>query len=375
MKILHCSKIIGIAGSENYLLTILPALQEKGVHVEFLALVPYSKRGSEKKFITILENANVTTHIIYYKSFLLKAIRDINKLINFNDFNIIHTHLIHADFFLSLTKSLFNSTINIVSTKHGYDEMYNNKFGFNPQYRKKNIYWRIAKWSEKRITKSFAISKGLQNLYIGLKICKSQELELIYYGFNFPTTIEPETPLRESENQLVIVGRLTNFKGHRYAIRASKLLKERRINFKLLIIGSGHIEKNLKKEVKDLDLEEVVIFKGYQPNGIDYMMSSDIVLVPSRAEGFGVIVLEAMASKKPIIAFNVPALNEHLIHNHSGILVPPYNINLFADEIESLLKDELKRNQLADNAYTKLSTIYSLNRMLNETINFYHSVS
>ena len=375
MKILHCSKIIGIAGSENYLLNILPALLKAKIQIEFLSIVPFNEKGSEIIFNKKLEEKGVKVHTLYYNIYFpLTLCLLIYQLIKKRKIEIVHSHLIHADFFIAFTKYLFKGDYKIVSTKHGYEESYNNKFGFDSSFKKKDFYWRIAKWSEKRVHKSFAISNGLKQLYIGLGICKASKLDLIHYGFNFPKIDNSDNSLRFSENQLVIVGRLTEFKGHRYLIDIISILKDRVCDFKLIIVGSGHLEMKLKDLVRSKNLTKFVTFLGYKSNGRDYMANSDIVLIPSRAEGFGVVVLEAMSVKKPIIAFNVPSLNELIENEKTGYLIAPYNIELYAKKIEQLINNPEKRNEISNNAHKKLKEYFCLERMLKETISFYESL-
>jgi len=375
MKILHTSKIIGIAGSENYLLNILPELVNKNVEIEFLSLVPLSSKGSEVVFNNKLIENNVKVHTVYYTKSTIFSLKKIKKKIEDINPDIIHSHLIHADFTMAMVKKYFLPKIKLVSTKHGYEESYNNQYGFDPSHRKKDKYWRIASFSEKQVNKSFAISKGLQNLYVGLGICKKDKLNLIYYGFNFNQhkKLIVNKKLKESDNQLVMVGRLTGFKGHRHAIEAAHYLNKKGIDFKLLIVGSGPLQKELELQITELNLSNKVILKGYQSNGAEYMASSDIVLVPSIAEGFGVVILEAMAVKKPIIAFNVSSLNEHIVNEESGILIEPYDTIKFAEKIEELLNDRKLCQQFTQKATVKLDEYYNLDRMVNETLQFYFS--
>ncbi len=374
MKILFAQKIIGIAGSENYLLNIIPALKNKGIHVEFLCLYPVDEEGSYKQFNEILISKGIKVHLISYIEYpKLSVLRKINSVIKSNDFDVVHSHLIHTDLFLALTKLVLNRKLKLISTKHGYEEYYNNRFGFDPKYKQRNTYWWMAKIAERMMNHSFAISKGLQNLYIGLGICKSDKLDLIHYGFDFkPYNATGE--FRESDQQLVIVGRLTDFKGHRYAFQAIALLKDAFPKLKLLIVGSGRLEDKLKSIVKKLAIQNQVIFVGYHSEGRAIMADSDIVLIPSVAEGFGVVVLEAFAVKKPIVAFDVPSIDEHIVHNESGLLTAPYDVKEYANAIKELLNNPSKRNELAEKANQKLISYYNSERMVSQTIALYKSV-
>ena len=374
MKILFVQKIIGVAGSENYLLNILPGLQTRGFIVDFISLVPINKKGREEEFNSLLAQQGIKLHTVYYQFPYLSALSKINRIIIKGKYDLVHSHLIHADFFLALTKKFFNRKMMLVSTKHGYEEKYINSYGFDAKHSRKNIYWTILRWSERSMNRSFAISKSLQSLFVGLNICNRDKIDIIHYGFTFANEPELDSSIRYSENQLVLVGRLTEFKGHRFALEAVALLKERIPDIKLIIVGSGDLESDLNKLVVELRVESHIVFYGYHPNGRQFMYNSDVVLIPSVAEGFGVVVLEAFSVRRPIVAFNVPSLNEHIKHNNNGILVKPYDVESYASSIELLLNDKNKREMMADKAYELLISYYSQARMLDETIDFYQRV-
>ena len=374
MKILHTSIITGIAGSENYLLKTLPALNElENIDISFVALTPKSQKGNADTFLKILENSGVKTHIIYFSSPYLKAAKQLNRLTRNESFDILHSHLLHADIFAAIVKRYLNKKIHHVSTKHGYQESYNNSFGFDPGFKKKNLYWRLAKWAEQKVTKSYAISKGLQHLYIGLGICKKNKLDLLYYGFDF--NIDGRITEKSSILKLVMVGRLTAFKGHRFAIEACEYLTNQNIDFSLDIIGNGELENELKALTTEKKLDKQIHFLGYQANASNLMIDADIVLIPSVAEGFGVVVLEAMAAKSAIIAFDVPAVNEILIDNETGLLAAPHDPIEYAKKIVMLSENYELRVQLVKNAHERLINYFCLNRMITETSDFYVSVN
>ena len=219
--------------------------------------------------------------ILRTKAFLKK----LKKLQKVQNFDIIHSHLIHADFLMAMFKKFVKEDFKLVSTKHGFQEWYNNKYGFDAGVKKNNFYLRVAKFAEKQMDASIAISKGLRDLYVGLKISKQKRIHLIHYGLDFPEKIELDASKRFWKNQLVLVGRLTAFKGHRYALEALKLVSEKLDDVGLVIVGSGQLEDELKNYTEELGLKNHVNFIGYSPDARSFMFNSDVVLVPSVSEG------------------------------------------------------------------------------------------
>ena len=373
MKIAHCQIVLGIAGSEKYLLDLLPTLNKgSDLEVLFFALVPKNQLGAEKEFVQQMTERGIEVITIPFSGLGLNGARGIKRAVNERSIDVLHTHLLHADFMAAQARRLMKCKVIQVSTKHGYEESYNNAYGFDPAFKKKNKYWRIAKWSEKGVRKSFAVSKGLQNLYTGLGICKEDRLDVIYHGFDFD--IAPSETKENHPPKLVMVGRLTAFKGHRYAIEACKELANSGLSFEFDIVGSGELKDELEAQVKDLGLTDQIRFLGFQKDAAERMSAADLVLIPSVAEGFGVVVLEAMAAKTPIIAFDVPALNELIDHDQTGILVKPYDTSAYAGAIQNLIENREKSSRITFAAHKKLTSYFSLRRMSEETAKFYRSL-
>ncbi|MEX1001459.1 MAG: glycosyltransferase family 4 protein [Crocinitomicaceae bacterium] len=372
MRILHVMKIVGIAGAENYLIHALPALQKEGIEITFLSLTPNKQKGSESEFLNQLKDEGIQSEVLYYTTFGLSTQRKVRTIIKEGNYDLIHTHLIHADFLLALTRKLSTRKFRLISTKHGHDEKYMNSYGFNPAGKKTLTYHYAAKLAEKEIYRSYAISEGLRKLFIAHKISPTDQIDTIPYGFDFHNenvTVDPS--IRFADHQLLLVGRFTELKGHLDAISALKLLRPKFESLKLVFVGSGYFEKEVKNFVRNQGLENLVIFKGYQPNSIQYMASSDVVLIPSKAEGFGLVLLEAYSVKKPVVIYDVPALNEHVINGKTGLIARPYLIEDLSDKIECLLRDKVRSHEMGESGYRLLKSNYTLKTMVTKTIDFY----
>ena len=358
-----------------YLLNALPALKKSGVELEFLCLHPKGKQDGIIDFKKRMEENGIKCHSIPFSSFpFISSLRRIHSLIREGNFDLVHSHLIHADFLLAYYKKILNPRLKLVSTKHGYQEWYNNKYGFNPGFKKNNFYLRVARFAEKQCNASIAISKGLYKLYTGLNICQEDRLVHIPYGFDFPDDLKEDDRFRFSSQQFVLVGRLTAFKGHRYALEAIKHLTDEYPELKLLFVGSGPEEESLKSLSEELALDANVEFLGYSKEARSYMRNSDIVLVPSVSEGFGVVVLEAFSVSKPIICFDVPSLNEHIEQDVNGKLVEAYDVQAYAEAIKDLIDHPEKAKSFGLAGYQKLKEFYNLDRMTKQTLSFYHDL-
>jgi len=377
MKILFIQKVKALVGSEKYFLELTPELQKRGIETEFVCIYNTSDKEKTIPFITAYKNLGLKIHVLEVSSdkAIWTTLKFIKQIVKQGKFDLIHSHLIHADFWASILKRMYAIKCPIVSTKHGYDEMYISKNGFDAGKIEKNLYYRMCRFSEKKISKSFAVSNGLRQLFIDSKICKSENISTIHHGFDFPTIqTKPNDKYRYNNNQLIILGRIIPFKGHMLALKSLVKVKEVITDFKLLIIGHGdtNLILELKEFIEQNNLQDNVKFVGYKPNIYDYLSNSDIMLVPSIAEGFGLVFLEAMNANLPIIGFDVPATNEIVTDSKTGYLIPKYNTDLMAKRIIELVNNKALRKTLSNGAKEKLTTYFSLDRMVTETVAFYN---
>lgn len=116
------------------------------------------------------------------------------------------------------------------------------------------------------------------------------------------------------------IGRLTRQKGYDFAIDAVKILKEKYSDIHWWIIGAGELEEQLKKQVKDNELEEYITFLGLRANPYPYIRRCDLLVQPSRWEGKSVVLDEAKILAKPILATNYSTIKDQLKDKKEGLI-------------------------------------------------------
>jgi glycosyltransferase involved in cell wall biosynthesis len=378
MKILFVQKVKALVGSEKYFLELIPELEKRGIQTEFICIYCAFDKEKTDLFIKAYRELGLKIHLLEIKNErqILKSVRFIKDVLSKGQFDLIHSHLIHSDLWCALLKRIYKIKELVVSTKHGYDEAYIAKYGFSAEHLKKNRYFRIVKYAEKYIHRSFAVSDGLRKLFLDAGFCEEGNISTIHHGFDLPDNpAETNEDFRYSSKQIVILGRIIPFKGHMHLVKALPKVINEIPELQLLIIGHGDDEviDEIKNFSEENQITEHINFLGYRTNIYDYLVNSDLMIVPSIAEGFGLIFLEAMNAKLPLIGFDVPATNEIIVNEETGILIKPYDHALLADAIIKTLKDNSIRNTFSRNAYKRLKTYFSLDRMVSETIKFYHS--
>lgn len=379
MKVLFVQKEGGIFGAEQFHLKTIPFLMKSGIEVEFLRLYTKYQLGVDSPFVEKLKSLGVVVYQVDIGTISkYNCLKQMRRIVLAGNYDIVHSHLVHADFYCALLKNFFIKDLVLISTKHGYEEAFINEFGLDSNFRKRNLYYWINRYSESVSTASFAISEGLKRFFIESGISKPEKMSTIHYGFNMPEIeITPDfdkTQYRISKVQLVLAGRLVGFKGHRYALEALKILKEKYPAIKLLIIGIGELEAELKSKVTELGIQDNVVFLGYKPDVSAYMYFSDVVLVPSVAEGFGVVFLEAISNLKPVAAFDVCAGNEIFDTSYKNFLAKPFDVNDYADKIDYMLTKKHDLDIPLAKSNDRMKTYFSIERMINDIIKFYQKV-
>lgn len=377
MKILFVQKEGGIFGAENYQLKIIPELIRRGYTIHFLRLYTNHQGGKGGRFIELLNSFGAKTFEINIGRVInpLNLIR-INRIIKNGQYDLVHTHLIHADIHLALVKMLLNRRLKLVSTKHGYDNAFTAKHGFNPDKQTLTPYFALSRFAERRMNKTFTVTNSLLNFFIKTGLTTADKMSTIHYGFDFalPEASWKEDRFKLFKKQIVIAGRLVKFKGHRFVIEAMPEVIRKHPDAGLVIVGSGEMENELKALVKSLEMERYVTFTGYSNEVTRWMYNSDIVSVPSISEGFGVVLLEAFNCSKLVVAFNVPACNELMEHRKTGMLIDPFNVSQLSASLVELFEDPSMANAIGAAAHKRLKEYFNLKRMTDQTAEFYNTI-
>jgi colanic acid/amylovoran biosynthesis glycosyltransferase len=196
------------------------------------------------------------------------------------------------------------------------------------------------------------------------------KVKVLHMGVRLPDTPPPQ--LRPPRPVFVIAcpANLVPKKGHRFLIEACALLWEKGVrNFKCLIIGDGPLEGELRRQVAQLGVEEVVSFVGRLPHGnlmqmyeqgeVDAVLLPSIVTEDGEKEGIPVALMEAMAYGIPVISTETGGIPE-LLNGGAGILVPQGSSQALAEAIIEIMRNEGLRTRLAQLGRVRVETNFNL---------------
>lgn len=358
LKVLQLRASGSMLGAENVVLEI--ANYSKEFDVECIIGIPLLETDEVPEFAVKSEKAGIAVKQFKYRStFDLNLSRSIKKYVEENDIDLIHCHGYQEDFYALLAKT----GKPLVATNHLWKRTTT----------KLKIYAQIDSFIMRYFKKIVAVSKPIFDEVSTLGYGKKSSI--IANGVNVPrfTQVVPsetKNNLRQEFNlndDTVVVGMvssLTREKDHETALKSfKKHLDAGNSNTKLLIIGHGDERENLDQLVKELNLSQHVTFAGQRSDILELLSIMDIYLLSSLKEGLPISLLEAMASKLPVICSDVGDICQVINDGVNGYLVNSEDTDTFAEKISLLANDKTLREKIAIQSQQTIIDHYSAQNM------------
>lgn len=177
------------------------------------------------------------------------------------------------------------------------------------------------------------------------------------------------------EKIVLFVGRLVYEKGVHVLVNAIPRVLEK-VNAKFAIVGNGYMKEQLSGLAKTLGISQKVLFTGFVDDETlrKLQTCADVSVVPSLFEPFGIVALEAMAAKSPVVVSDTGGLGEIVDHDVDGVKVYTNNPDSLAWGVTKVLEDEKHAEHIRTNAFKKIQEKYNWNRIAQQTENMYKSV-
>jgi glycosyltransferase involved in cell wall biosynthesis len=359
MKVLHLHKITGIGGSERHLLTLLPALRERGIDARFLAL---DVEGSDApRFYAALEERAVpfarvrcTTDVSPRMALsVIRAARAAKP-------DLLHTHLVHGDVYGSVAAQTLR--LPLVSSRHNDD-----RYLLGPFRQIDKVFARPAR-------RIIAISDAVRS-FLELAGLPPHKLVTVRYGLDqlpaeHSEVLPEDLGVAAGAPLILAIGRLTAQKDHPTLLRAFARTRARHPDAVLAILGIGPLEAETRALVSSLGLERSVLLPG-RLEIRDWLERADIFAHTSRWEGFGLVLLEAMLASLPIVATRVSAVPEIVQAGETGLVLDAGDVEGIAQAFHELLSDRDRARTLGEAGLRRAREHFSTARMADETIAVY----
>ncbi len=204
-----------------------------------------------------------------------------------------------------------------------------------------------------------AVSNAVKEFLINGRSVPKEKIQVIWNGINLEAYRRPNlqsaAPFRARfatrEQKLIgMVGRLRAEKGNRYFIQAAQEILRQMPNARFVLVGEGEERPELERLARESGLQNHLHFAGFVNDVQAALHACDVVVIPSLREGFGLILAEAMAAGKAIIATRVGGMMEMAQHEKHLLFVPPANSAAIAQAALRLLRDQKLAERLANAA-------------------------
>jgi glycosyltransferase involved in cell wall biosynthesis len=177
------------------------------------------------------------------------------------------------------------------------------------------------------------------------------------------------------EKIVLFVGRMVYEKGVHVLVNAAPKVLEK-ANAKFIIVGNGYMKDQLSTIVNNTGLAHKVMFTGFVDDETlrKLQKCADVSVVPSLFEPFGIVALEAMAAKSPVVVSDTGGLSEIVNHDVDGVKAYTGNPDSLAWGINRVLTDEAYANTLRTNAYRKIQEKYNWDKIAQQTMTMYENI-
>jgi L-malate glycosyltransferase len=362
LKVLHVISGGETGGSRKHVVTLLSKFPKGTATLVVFQEGPLAKEAREH---------HIDVRLLPQSSrYDLSVLHKLVELIQHERYDLLHTHGPRANLYGALIKRKIG--IPWMTTIHSDPRLDFMKSGL-----KGFLFTRLNLWALKKIDYFFAVSERFKDNLVAFGIPK-ERIKTIYNGIDFnetsPSHLLQRTHVGVNEDDFVIamVARLHPIKGHALVFEALQSLPHRDI--KLLVVGDGPMEQELKEKTAELQIENQVKFLGFRRDIAAIYSLSDVALMASYSESFPLALLEAANERIPVISTDVGGVRQLIASKEMGWIVPVGDSAALAEAIQEAREKKQQLKQMGQTLYEYASSHFSLHRLYKETIATYKNV-
>ena len=306
--------------------------------------------------------------LLAYFYYLIQGVVKVAKFIRKYEIDILHPH----DNLSKIIGGIAGKFCRVKAVTHCRDQL-----GLNILDRMLGI------WQIMMMDRIIAVSNCVKNILLSYKRRAENKIRAVYDGVDltpFPPSHYDYSVGRQENGGardivIGVIGVFDKVKGHTLLFEALRRLKEQNIGqFRCLVIGAGRDEVTLRNYVEESRLGNEVYFLGFRDDIPELLRQIDIIVVPSKREAFGIVILEAMAAHVPVIATKVGGIPEIVDHGLTGILVPPEDADSLSKAIKYLMENPEIRRRMGEAGRKKVENNFGFEMNIRETEKIYLDV-
>ena len=363
MRVLHIITTINRGGAENHLLDLIQGQRAEGKEVAVAYL-----RG-EGYWADTYREAGVEVHNLGLRRYYgeLAPLLKLRRIIRGSAFDLLHAHLPPAELYTRLALlGIGRKALPLLISKHNEEGFYR---GPGERF--------MGRWVAQRAERVICISRAVERFMAGPRLgLDGRKLQTVYYGidaqrFSSVRSVKSEALRKEwgippGAMAIGFAGRLVPQKDLATLIRGFALMASQMQNAWLVMVGIGPLEAELRRCAEELGAGARIVWAGFRDDIAAVMGAFDVFALTSLYEGFGLVLLEAMASGVPVVATKVSAIPEVVIDGKTGMLVKTGSPEELASAF-CKLGDKRLRLQLGAAGRQRVLENFTLERMRDET--------
>ncbi len=366
MRILHVITTLDVGGAEQHLLSQVRGQRARGHEVRVAYLKGHGTLAQEFR----AAGAECVERLRLGPLFPWRLARLARGA------EIVHTHLLKADMAVAACAFGARARARLVSSKHNDEQV----------LRRRLVGW-IHGWLGSRPARTIVLSDHVGRFVSEHGRLRREKLVRIYYGLDprpFEEARDAGGALRASfgfgpaDVLFVCVARFAPQKAHRVLLEAFARARRQQPQLALLLVGDdpyGERRREAQQLAARLELGPRCVFAGIRRDVPQILAACDGFVMSSLWEGLGLVFLEAMAARLPVVASRVSAVPEVVEDERTGLLVPPGDAEALSLALVRLAREPALRARLGASGSERVRACFGLDRMVEETLAVYRSVS
>lgn len=234
-------------------------------------------------------------------------------------------------------------------------------------------------WMVGQMSRILAISEAVRQAMLDRGEAPARKIIVVPNGISAPEPADAAQTRRAlgiaADTPLVVcAARLEREKDIASLVSAMGSVKDAVPEVRCLVAGTGSQKAALEAQIERLNVAGAVTLLGFRADATSLMAAADIFVLPSLAEPFGLVLLEAMALGRPVIATRAGGPLEIVVDGETGFLVPPSSPEALADAVKRLIADPDAGRRLGENGLTRFQQYFTAARMAQATLAVYAEI-
>ncbi len=368
LKIAHLLDTDQFAGTEQQVLSLSDALRQSGA-------CPYIVCRRASPLQQAAQARALPTLPLLGEAGFPQTTRRLTQALRAEGMDLVHVH--NGRMLLLAALMRRQAGLPTVMTQHFLAPQSTNYRG------PKRLAARMAHaWANRRLDHILAISESVRRAMMQREHIGPDRITTVWNGLaplTAPTTarcqaLRRELGITDAQPMCVTLARLTPEKGLSYLLHSIASLRKDWPQARFVLAGEGALRQTLQDQAHSLGIADAVIFTGFRADATDILAASDLCVLPSLAEPFGLVLLEAMALSKPIVATRAGGPLEIVLDEETGLLVPPADPDALAQGIERLLANPSLAQNMGQAGFARFTRHFTAREMAQKTLTVYQAV-